>query len=60
MCLCRSFFHYMHYTDEAGFATVQQQQKLMIDFPDYASVSYTPSSLFRTVRLHDDGVLGRC
>ena len=33
------FFHYTHYSDEAGFPALQQQQKLMIDFPEYGTVS---------------------
>lgn len=32
------FFHYMHFLDEAGFRTVQEQQKLMVDFADYTNV----------------------
>merc|ERR1711881_826799 len=32
------FFHYTHSVDEHGFRTMQEHQKLMIDFPDYVSV----------------------
>ncbi len=32
------FFHYMHVIDAQGFAQVQEQQKLMVDFADYPSV----------------------
>ena len=32
------FFHYMHVIDAQGFAQVQDQQKLMVDFSDYPSV----------------------
>mmetsp|Transcript_55458 Transcript_55458/g.159473 ORF Transcript_55458/g.159473 Transcript_55458/m.159473 type:complete len:247 (-) Transcript_55458:74-814(-) len=32
------FFHYTHSVDEHGFRDMQEQQKLMIDFPDYVSV----------------------
>jgi len=32
------FFHYTHSVDESSFRTMQEQQKLMIDFPDYVSV----------------------
>lgn len=32
------FFHYTHNVDEDGFRTMQEHQKLMIDFPDYVSV----------------------
>jgi hypothetical protein len=32
------FFHYSHQLDEAGFQLVQEQQKLMVEFPDYTNV----------------------
>eukprot|EP00930_Biecheleria_cincta_P052811 TRINITY_DN38103_c0_g1_i1.p1 TRINITY_DN38103_c0_g1~~TRINITY_DN38103_c0_g1_i1.p1 ORF type:complete len:254 (+),score=54.42 TRINITY_DN38103_c0_g1_i1:32-793(+) len=32
------FFHFTHNVDEHGFRSMQEQQKLMIDFPDYVSV----------------------
>eukprot|EP00747_Dinoflagellata_sp_TGD_P167990 gnl/TRDRNA2_/TRDRNA2_193421_c0_seq1.p1 gnl/TRDRNA2_/TRDRNA2_193421_c0~~gnl/TRDRNA2_/TRDRNA2_193421_c0_seq1.p1 ORF type:complete len:253 (-),score=65.82 gnl/TRDRNA2_/TRDRNA2_193421_c0_seq1:59-817(-) len=32
------FFHYTHSVDEHGFRSMQEHQKLMIDFPDYVSV----------------------
>eukprot|EP00928_Gymnodinium_smaydae_P014715 TRINITY_DN15416_c0_g2_i1.p2 TRINITY_DN15416_c0_g2~~TRINITY_DN15416_c0_g2_i1.p2 ORF type:complete len:254 (-),score=56.62 TRINITY_DN15416_c0_g2_i1:37-798(-) len=32
------FFHYTHSVDEQGFRSMQEHQKLMIDFPDYISV----------------------
>lgn len=32
------FFHYVHSVDEQSFRAMQEQQKLMIDFPDYMSV----------------------
>ncbi|KAL1503042.1 hypothetical protein AB1Y20_011110 [Prymnesium parvum] len=32
------FFHYSHTLDEEGFRTVQEQQKLMVDFAEYPSV----------------------
>lgn len=32
------FFHYTHSVDENAFRTMQEHQKLMIDFPDYVSV----------------------
>merc|ERR1719359_1910785 len=32
------FFHYTHSVDEHGFRSMQESQKLMIDFPDYVSV----------------------
>lgn len=32
------FFHYMHFLDEANFRAIQEQQKLMVEFPDYANV----------------------
>ena len=32
------FFHYRHVMDENSFRDVQQQQKLMIQFPVYAAV----------------------
>lgn len=32
------FFHYIHGVDEEAFRSMQEQQKLMIDFPDYVSV----------------------
>merc|ERR1719436_2231740 len=32
------FFHYSHSVDEVGFRSMQERQKLMIDFPEYVSV----------------------
>ena len=32
------FFHYTHCLDENAFRTLQETQKLMIDFPDYPSI----------------------
>lgn len=32
------FFHYVHVIDESAFRRVQEQQKLMIQFADYANV----------------------
>mmetsp|Transcript_18741 Transcript_18741/g.30381 ORF Transcript_18741/g.30381 Transcript_18741/m.30381 type:complete len:240 (-) Transcript_18741:32-751(-) len=32
------FFHYTHSVDEHGFRAMQENQKLMIDFPDYITV----------------------
>ena len=32
------FFHYTHTLDEAGFRLIQEQQKLMVDFPEYPTV----------------------
>ena len=32
------FYHYTHQVDEASFRTIQEDQKLMIDFIDYPSV----------------------
>lgn len=32
------FFHYTHNVDEHTFRSMQERQKLMIDFPDYISV----------------------
>jgi hypothetical protein len=32
------FFHYTHSVDEHCFRSMQERQKLMIDFPDYVSV----------------------
>jgi len=32
------FFHYTHSVDEHGFRSMQEHQKLMIDFPDYVTV----------------------
>ena len=32
------FFHYIHICDENSFKAVQEQQKLMVEFPDYANV----------------------
>lgn len=32
------FFHYTHGVDEGGFRTMQEQQKLMVDFPEYTQV----------------------
>ena len=32
------FFHYAHIIDEASFRKIQDQQKLMINFPDYSNV----------------------
>ncbi|CAK0820210.1 unnamed protein product, partial [Prorocentrum cordatum] len=32
------FFHYAHSVDAHGFRSMQDQQKLMIEFPDYLSV----------------------
>ena len=32
------FFHYTHQIDEAGFQLVQEQQKLMVEFPDYTNI----------------------
>lgn len=32
------FFHYMHVIDESGFISVQEQQKLMVEFSDYPNV----------------------
>merc|ERR1719335_1595324 len=32
------FFHYTHSVDEHNFRSMQERQKLMIDFPDYVSV----------------------
>lgn len=32
------FFHYTHVTDEKGFSKIQEQQKLVVDFVDYAGV----------------------
>jgi len=32
------FFHFMHVIDEVGFQMMQEQQKLMVDFPEYPNV----------------------
>jgi len=32
------FFHYTHIVDDKAFAAMRDEQKLMIDFPSYASV----------------------
>lgn len=32
------FFHYNHHCEEEGFKTVQEQQKLMVEFADYTNV----------------------
>jgi len=32
------FFHYTHSVDDHGFRSMQEHQKLMIDFPDYITV----------------------
>lgn len=32
------FFHYLHTTDESGFRTMQDAQKLMIEFSEYATI----------------------
>jgi len=32
------FFHFAHSLDDGGFVSVQEEQKLMIDFPQYAAV----------------------
>merc|ERR1719345_108115 len=32
------FFHYTHSVDDHGFRSMQEHQKLMIDFPDYVTV----------------------
>ncbi|CAE7777562.1 unnamed protein product [Symbiodinium sp. CCMP2456] len=32
------FFHFVHSVDEHSFREMQEQQKLMIDFPDYVAV----------------------
>lgn len=32
------FFHYTHSVDERGFRSMQEQQRLMIDFSDYVSM----------------------
>uniref|UniRef100_A0A7S2UUP1 Spindle assembly abnormal protein 6 N-terminal domain-containing protein n=1 Tax=Fibrocapsa japonica TaxID=94617 RepID=A0A7S2UUP1_9STRA len=32
------FFHYYHQLDLTGFKTVQDQQRLMVEFPDYPNV----------------------
>lgn len=32
------FFHYTHSVDETAFRSMQETQRLMIDFPDYVSV----------------------
>lgn len=32
------FFHFAHTLNEASYAAVQEEQKLMIDFPQYAAV----------------------
>mmetsp|Transcript_42657 Transcript_42657/g.114211 ORF Transcript_42657/g.114211 Transcript_42657/m.114211 type:complete len:238 (-) Transcript_42657:5-718(-) len=32
------FFHYHHTLDEVGFQAVQEQQKLMVEFPEYPNV----------------------
>jgi hypothetical protein len=32
------FFHYVHFVDEVGYRVVQEQQKLMVEFDDYAKV----------------------
>ena len=32
------FFHYIHEVDETGFKLMQEQQKLMIEFNDYAGI----------------------
>eukprot|EP00638_Chattonella_subsalsa_P005567 CAMPEP_0117755376 /NCGR_PEP_ID=MMETSP0947-20121206/13413_1 /TAXON_ID=44440 /ORGANISM="Chattonella subsalsa, Strain CCMP2191" /LENGTH=227 /DNA_ID=CAMNT_0005574695 /DNA_START=237 /DNA_END=920 /DNA_ORIENTATION=- len=32
------FFHYTHQLDTSGFQVVQEQQRLMVDFPDYPNV----------------------
>jgi hypothetical protein len=32
------FFHYTHNLDEHGFRSIQEQQKLMVDFPEYSNV----------------------
>ena len=32
------FFHYAHNIDENSFKTVQEAQKLMIEYPDYPNV----------------------
>lgn len=32
------FLHYVHIVDESSFSGIQEDQKLMIEFQDYASV----------------------
>lgn len=32
------FFHFTHNMDEVGFRGVQEHQKLMVEFPEYAPV----------------------
>ena len=32
------FFHYMHVCNDGSFQKIQEQQKLMVEFPDYPNV----------------------
>ncbi|GBG71743.1 hypothetical protein CBR_g9152 [Chara braunii] len=32
------FFHYVHYTDKASYQTIQETQRLMVDFNEYPAV----------------------
>ena len=32
------FFSFMHVIDEVGFQMMQEQQKLMVDFPEYPNI----------------------
>lgn len=57
------FFHYIHAVDERGFNTLQNHQKLMVDFSDYPSVLVRmlnscikePHSFLAVLIMHRDG-----
>eukprot|EP00744_Colponema_vietnamica_P003328 GILI01005119.1.p1 GENE.GILI01005119.1~~GILI01005119.1.p1 ORF type:complete len:249 (+),score=48.75 GILI01005119.1:42-749(+) len=57
------FFHYTHSVDEPGFRAMQETQKLMIDFPEYANILIRmfnscikePHSFLAVFVMHRDG-----
>eukprot|EP00742_Colponemidia_sp_Colp-10_P001089 GILJ01001179.1.p1 GENE.GILJ01001179.1~~GILJ01001179.1.p1 ORF type:complete len:237 (+),score=40.93 GILJ01001179.1:89-799(+) len=57
------FFHYTHSVDEATFRAMQETQKLMIDFPEYANILIRmynscikePHSFLAVFVMHRDG-----
>ena len=57
------FFHYIHSLDEPAFRALQESQKLMIDFSEYASIMVRmlnscikePHSFLAVFIMHRDG-----
>lgn len=57
------FFHYVHAVNEQDFRAVQEDQKLMVDFPDYTAIVIKmlnqcikePHSYMAVFAMHHDG-----